>query len=142
MCIYWSKLQESTETDAKFSKTGAMKKKKKLEQWVKIRENLRVVKTKYPEIWPLFNQYEGYQIFLYFMKSVSYYKCSKMKKHFQRAYSSASTRCLNKKYTNSQQSKFLTMLTQITKLKINEVIQLKSYPEPSTNSQWRETAVC
>ena len=58
-----------------------------------------------------------------------------MKKHFQRAYSSASTRCLNKKYTNSQQSKFLTMLTQITELKINELIQLKSYPELSTNSQ-------
>ena len=47
----------------------------------------------------------------------------------------ASTRCLNKKYTNSQQSKFLTMLTQIIELKINELIQLKSYPELSTNSQ-------
>lgn len=29
MCIYWSKLQESTEADAKFSKTGAMEKKTK-----------------------------------------------------------------------------------------------------------------
>ena len=29
MLIYWSKFQESTEVDSKFSKTGAMKKKKK-----------------------------------------------------------------------------------------------------------------
>ena len=40
----------------------------------------------------------------------------------------------NKKYTNSQQSKLLKALAQKTKFNLNEVIQLKSYPELSTNS--------